>query len=206
MLQYLSCTIRAVLSTVKGKECLGKRSTFWRALPDIEKTSHICTCLNTHSMMRMLGIVCSLILNMLMCHVSFALIININQSACSTLDWALISQSDFGQVLYKHHWDFPKHNRGNFKVLMPLLDSRFKPFALFPSDNKSYHMHLYQQRSLPCWEGAMAWQMQREYWEYHSFKVWQISNRCVIVQIMMRNRNQNRNQLFWETLESESES
>ena len=181
-------------------------STFWRALPDIEKTSHICTCLNTHSTMRMLGIVCSLILNMLMCHVPFALVININQSACSTLDWVLNNQSYLDQVLYKHHLDFPKHNRGNFKVLMPLLDSPFKPFALFPSDNESYHMHLYQQRSLPCWEGAMAWQMQREYWEYHSFKVWQISNRCVIVQIMMRNRNQNRNQLFWETLESESES
>ena len=33
MLQYLSCTVWAVLSTVKGKECLGKHSTFWQALP-----------------------------------------------------------------------------------------------------------------------------------------------------------------------------
>ena len=96
-------------------------STFWRALSNIEKTSHICTCLNTHSTMRMLGIVCSLILNMLMCHVAFALVININQSACSTLDWVMNNQSYHDQVLYKHHLDFPKHNRGNFKVLMPLL-------------------------------------------------------------------------------------
>ena len=89
MLQYLSCTICTVSSTVKGKECLGKHSTFWQALPDIEKTSH----------------------NMLMCNVAFTLIINSNQSICSTLDWVLKSQADFDWVLCKHHWEFQIHKR-----------------------------------------------------------------------------------------------
>ena len=31
---------------------------------------------------------------------------NTNQSACSTLDWVLNSQSEFDYVLVKHQWDF----------------------------------------------------------------------------------------------------
>ena len=37
----------------------------------------------------------------------FSLLSNINQSACSILDWLFNKQSDFDRVLYMHHWEFP---------------------------------------------------------------------------------------------------
>ena len=39
-------------------------------------------------------------------NVAFSLFSNINQSACSTLDWVLNNQSDFNWVLRMHHWEF----------------------------------------------------------------------------------------------------
>ena len=53
---------------------------------------------------------------MLTFKVVFSLLYNINQSACSTLDWVLNSQSEFDWVLYKHHWEFPIH-----KKIIPML-------------------------------------------------------------------------------------
>ena len=43
--------------------------------------------------------------------VAFSSFSKINQSACSTLDWVLKSQSDFDGVLDKHHWEFPIHEK-----------------------------------------------------------------------------------------------
>ena len=56
--------------------------------------------------------------------VAFSLIPNINQSACSTLDWVLNSQSELTECC-KHHWEFPITKRiiPTCPITMTLLSS-----------------------------------------------------------------------------------
>ena len=51
-----------------------------------------------------------------MLQVACSIFPNVNQSACSTLDWVLDSESDFGWVLYKNNWEFPLR-----KKITPML-------------------------------------------------------------------------------------
>ena len=56
---------------------------------------------------------------MFICKVDFTLFSNINQSACSTHDWVMNSQSDFDWVEYKYHWGFPKKWEDKFNFNIP---------------------------------------------------------------------------------------
>ena len=57
-----------------------------------------------------------------MLKVAFSLLLNINQSACSALDWVLNNQSEFYWMLYKHHWEFPIHKK---IITMYILENIF---------------------------------------------------------------------------------
>ena len=75
---------------------------------------------------------------MLVLEVAFSLNSNIIQSAYSTLEWALNSQSDFDLVLYKHNWEFPIHKKIIQKYVEIASLSRWETLTKSKSNGQKY--------------------------------------------------------------------